>query len=216
MAYVAISGNFMDRVRTKIQYMRNVELKALGEAPIVTCNGNEPFLINAVWGEHAHLMALMPEKWMRQTEDLNVKFAIPGVFTRENEPKYQEINIKLTNALKLPPVFQHYDHKVVPNDEPVLAQAVDYAIKSDEIFTRWKQVAEKITDFLHNCKSANEAVKLWPDIKTYFDKDDVERLEAKAERAGQSASNAAEILKGIDTNQVMSAAVIARLSGAQV
>jgi hypothetical protein len=97
-----------------------------------------------------------------------------------------------------------------------MASILDYAFKLNEIDTRWEIVRHKVTEFLRACKSANEAIKLWPDVKTYFDVEDVKRLEVKHGRLGNKDSAAAEALAGIDTSEIMSAAVIARLSGAQV
>jgi len=49
-----------------------------------------------------------------------------------------------------------------------------------------------------------------------LDVSDVQRLEIKNVRSGSKDSAAAEALAGIDTGEIMSVAVIARLSGAQV
>lgn len=216
MAYVAISGDFMTRVKNKIEKMTQSELNTIGEEPSIQCNGGEPFVIQTLWGEHANLRNDIPSNWCSSTEELRIKFNIPEHFTAKGEPIQYHSKVKFLSPAKTPPRFSNYESNEVPNTEPILMHLVEWAGKRQEIINRWKEVQDKIRTFLHSCKSANEAVKLWPDIKAYFDPSDVQRLELKAVRAGSEGSDAAKVLAGIDTGEVMSAAVIARLSGAQV
>lgn len=217
MAYVAISGDFLTRVKSKIEKMTRAELATIGEEPKPTCSGHEPFIVNAMWtAEHAHFKDKIPTEWCGRTERLNIKFEIPGQLKADGKPHLWHSDIKFTSDIKTPPRFSSYDSHPVPNNEPMLATLVDWVIKQQEIVNRWKAVETKIFEFLHSCKSANEAVKLWPDVKTYFDAGDVARLETKQARSGSDNSSAAQVLAGIDTSEVMSAAVIARLSGAQM
>lgn len=215
MAYVAISGDFSARVEGKINKMLNAELTTIGEEPVVHCTGQEPFIINAIWGEHAQLKDVVPDEWCGKRDGLNVRFPIPDQVNDRGNPVHYSFKLEFANDIKVPPNFNYYDSKDIPNNEPLLAALVGWAIKWQEIIARWAAVQNKITEFLEECKSANEAVKLWPDIKMYFNAHDVARLEAKHGRS-ETQSKAAEILAGINTDEVMSAAVIARLSGAQV
>lgn len=216
MAYVAISGDFMTRVNNKINNMARAELSTIGEEPKPVLSGHEPFVTEAMWGNHAHFKESMPTDWCGRTERLNAKFEIPNQFKADGNPFVYHTTLRFTNDdIKTPPRFNFYDNLNVPNTEHTLSQLVEWVSKHHEITMRWKAVTDKITEFLHSCKSANEAVKLWPDVKTYFDAGDIARLETKHGRT-ETKSAAADVLAGIDTSEVMSAAVIARLSGAQV
>ena len=215
MAYVAISGDFIDRVERKIQTMLRAELATIGEEPKPVVSGHEPFVTKAVWGDHAHFKEILPVEWCNHQESLRIKFAVPGQLNKKGDPLEYNTSISFTKSVKFPPRFASYDNQAVPNTEPILAELVEWSIKMYEIRGRWDAVEDKIKEFLHSCKSANEAVKLWPDVKMYFDAGDIKRLEVKNSRS-ESTSDAAKVLAGIDTGEVMSAAVIARLSGAQV
>jgi hypothetical protein len=219
MAFVAISRDFMHRVTSKIENMRRAEVKTLGEnRPELALNPADPFYMQTIWGEHASLYSQMPKEWVGHQENIRLKFRIPGATRSVEHRNWFEFRAVSTNkdGFPVPPRFASYDEKECDSSNPLLASIVDYAVKLNEIDTRWEVVQQKVTEFLHACKSANEAVKLWPDVKVYFDKNDIDRLETKAARAGSKDSAAAEALAGIDTGEIMGAAVIARLSGAQV
>jgi hypothetical protein len=62
------------------------------------------------------------------------------------------------------------------------------------------------------CKSLNEALKLWPDVRIYIPKEFLERVERKVERTTNSGG--AEAIKKVDTDAAVSAAAIARMMGA--
>jgi len=59
-------------------------------------------------------------------------------------------------------------------------------------------------------------LKLWPDLKLYIPNEFIARVERKAAKAEKSESSAASILAGINTEEIHAAAVIARMSGANV
>jgi len=219
MAFVAISRDFMQRVNSKIEQMRRAEVRTLGEnRPDLALNPADPFYMQTIWGEHAHLHAQMPKAWISHQEQIRLKFKIPGAARIKEHLNWFEFRAVSTSqdGFPTPPRFSSYEEKECDPNNPLLASILDYAVKLNEIDSRWETVQLKVYQFLQACKSANEAVKLWPDIKTYFDKGDIDRLETKAVRAGSKDSAAAEALASIDTSEIMSAAVIARLSGAQV
>lgn len=219
MAFVAISRDFMTRVNSKIEQMRRAEIKTLGEdRPQLALHTTDPFYMQTVWGEHAHLQTQMPKDWLSYQETVRLKFKIPGATRAKEHNNWFDFRAVCTSkdGFPIPPRFSSYDEKECDPHNPLMASILDYALKLNEIDSRWETVQNKVTQFLYACKSANEAVKLWPDVAIYFDKDDVERLEKKATRAGASESSAAQALAGIDTGEIVGAAVIARLSGAQV
>jgi hypothetical protein len=219
MAFVGISRDFMLRVNQKIESMRRAEIKALGEnRPDLALNPNDPFYMQTIWKEHAHLYPQMPQDWINRQENIRFKFKIPGAARIKEHHNWFEFRAVSTtqDGFPTPPRFTSYEEKECDPHHPMMAGILDYALKLNEIDTRWETVQTKVVAFLHACKSANEAIKLWPDVKVYFDADDVKRLEVKAERSGSKDSAAAAALAGIDTGEIMSAAVIARLSGASV
>ena len=219
MAFVGISRDFMQRVTSKIEKMRRAELKTLGdEKPRLHIHNTDPFFMNTYWGAHAPLYMQMPKDWVSHNETAYLKFRIPGA-TREREmDNWFDFHAKPTGSegFPIPPRQSTYEARECDPTNPIMAEIVDYAVKMNEIDTRWEVVAKKVIGFLQACKSANEAIKLWPDVKIYFEAGDIERLEVKNVRAGSKESAAAVALADIDTGEIMSAAVIARMSGAQV
>lgn len=219
MAFVGISRDFMMRVDNKIEHMRRAEIKTLGETrPELALHSTDPFYMQSVWGEHAHLHAQMPKDWISHHEGVRFKFKIPGADRAKEHHNWFDFRATCTSkdGFPIPPRYSTYEEKECDPNNPIMASILDYALKLNEIDTRWEVVKQKVTDFLRACKSANEAIKLWPDVKVYFDSEDIKRLEVKSVRSGGKDSAAAEALAGINTGEIMGAAVIARLSGAQV
>jgi len=218
MAFVGISRDFMARVNRKIDNMHGAELKTLGgEKPKLHIAATDPFYMQTIWGEHVALYKLMPAEWIGITETIGMKFRIPDATrVRDMDNWFEFRAVSTGQGFPVPPRTSMYDSKECDPNNPVMAEILDYAVKQNEIAQRWETVKAKVTQFLEACKSANEAVKLWPEVTTYFDAEDLRRLEAKTTRAGSKDSAAAEALANIDTGEIMSAAVIARLSGAQV
>jgi hypothetical protein len=219
MAFVAISKDFMSRVETKINNMCKAELRTLGDKPVLALNPSDPFFINTVWKEHAHLYPLIPREWVRKHEEVQMRFKVPETnFTDEskNHFNFKAVTTGTNQEFSFPPNYGYYETVICDPYSPVMSSIFEYAVKYKEIEQRWDTVNTKVVQFLRACKSANEAIKLWPDVKTYFDTEDVKRLDIKVVRSGSKDSAAAAALANIDTNEMMSAAVIARLSGAQV
>ena len=219
MAFVAISKDFMSRVETKISNMCRAELKTLGDKPDLALNPSDPFFISTVWKEHAHLYPMMPREWLSKHPEVSLKFKVPDANFTDESRNHFGFKAKTTGAnqeFSFPPSHSYYNTIVCDPYSPIMSSILEYAVKYKEIEQRWETVDNKVVQFLRACKSANEAIKLWPDVKTYFDSEDVKRLDIKVVRSGSKDSAAAAALANIDTNEMMSAAVIARLSGAQV
>lgn len=218
MAFVGISRDFMARVNQKIDSMHGAELKTLGqEKPKLHIAPTDPFYMQTLWGVHTPLFKQIPTDWISYQESMSFKFRIPDAARAREQDNWFTFRVASTGSgFPVPPRTSMYDDKECDPNNPVMAEILDYAIKQNEIAVRWETVKNKVTTFLHACKSANEAIKLWPEVKTYFHSEDIARLDVKTTRAGSKDSAAAEALAGIDTGEIMSAAVIARLSGAQV
>lgn len=216
MAFVGISKDFLERVGSKITKMQQAETKSIGEVPTVSITDREPWVLQALWGEHIHLFKQMPEKWINKVEEVRMKVEINNPDLTDKQDKYFNFRVKAPSHTYAPPKFDWYAEVEVSANCPQIATIVEYATKFKEIQVRWAKVRVQVISFLHSCKSANEAVKLWPDVKMYFDQHDIERLETKTIRSGTAESEAAKKLAELDTTSLTSAAVIARMSGAQV
>jgi hypothetical protein len=78
------------------------------------------------------------------------------------------------------------------------------------INARWAKIETDITEFLDKCKSLNEAVKLFPGVRMYIHREDIERLDRKLERPTQRA----KIVEDVDTEGLTAAAIAAKLAAA--
>ena len=216
MAFVGISKDFMERVKVKIHNMHQAEIKTLGEVPTVSITDREPWVLKSLWGDHVHLIDQMPENWMQKLQEVRLKVEIDNPNLLDKSDRQFSFKVNPPSKIVAPPNFNWYEETSAPADCPQIAHVVEYATKFKEIQVRWANVLGQVTEFLHSCKSANEAVKLWPDIKMYFDQHDVQRLEVKTVRSGTAESEGAKKLAELDTSSLTSAAIIARMSGATV
>jgi hypothetical protein len=219
MAHVAISKDFLNRVDNKIDNMVRAELNTLGNEPVVTLNPESPVALKAIWGEHLHLRDLMPKDWKGTNNSLRLMFNTKQVkLTDETVPISFAFYAKPSSGeFEFPPNGYWNSTKYIhPDDmtDPALQQIIAYGEAKAEIEARWDLVRTKVVTFFKSCKSMGEAVKLWPDCKVYIDSDDIERFERKVVKTASQDSEAAKVLAGMDTDGLMGAAVVARLSGA--
>lgn len=204
MAYVAISNELQSAVRDGIRAMHRKELAAVGEVPCL--EGTEPFVEKALWGKYAHLKPMMPAEWKKKANSITMRITFP-------EGAWQEY-VSLKAPQEAPPTYNTYDQpKVIfSHDDPTLTSFVSVITNRQDAHKRWKGVEEQVMQFLTNCRSLNEGLKLWPDLRMYVPKQYLDRVERKVERSKDESNAAREALKNIDTNQVVAAAVIARIS----
>jgi len=217
MAFVGISANLTSAVRNQIHTMRNAELNAtIGETTSripITVTGNERWFIEKVWLNKLNLLSEIPSEWLAKFEAVDFHFSGPDF----------KLDCRAEGNFKLPPIYRGSYPDVyvtfnVGDDMPVdiINEHIIKAKQRSEILQRWEKVAKQVYDFLDNCKSLNEALKLWPDLKLYIPNEFIARVERKAAKAEKSESSAASILAGINTEEIHAAAVIARMSGANV
>jgi hypothetical protein len=216
MAFVGITDQMCHEVRRKIRSMQNAEFDQLGDSPLesIQLAGDEPWLMEKAWQGRTDLINTLPQDWLRNPEGMvdfnihcgevtlgsvrvrSIKFPLPPMYGGN----YPTVNITFTEE-NLPETFNGLK---------------DYRTKRAEVEERWEKVQKAVRSFLENCKSLNEAVKLWPDLRVYIPQDYIARLDKKSERKAKEESNAAAILASIDTNEIQAAAVIARMSGAKL
>jgi hypothetical protein len=222
MAYVGISQGLITEVKNKISIMHQKEQSALGASPTeaIQLKGDEPWFIEQIWQGHHHLKTVVPESWLVKAKKLTIKFQIKRAessfgFSRKFE---------FADPITLPPTCRAYygDVEATVSFEadqalaPEFQAVVDYHKQATDASVRWKKVMESVTTFLNKCKSLNEALKLWPDLRVYIPSEFLQRVDKKPEKRDPAQSLAAEMLNTIDVNEVQAAAVIARLSGAQI
>jgi hypothetical protein len=211
MAHVGISQNLIARTQDKIKQMRVAEEKVLGEEPKLHFHSTDPYLLKIVWMEHVNLRTVIPDEWKGMTQRVPVKIK----FDDGSEPFRSQLYVTTNNNMETPPNYSYYGstERFAHASDPQLAELVEYIRKYREISQRWDKVHKQVTNFLSSCKSLNEAVKVWEDVKLYIDQDDLDRLETRREKAAKTNA-ASDFLATMNTDELVGAAVIARLSGA--
>jgi hypothetical protein len=204
MAYVAISGELIDRVKHKTQEMSRKELKTIGDVPNTGFNPNSKFIEDMTWKEHVHLKSILPEEFTKQLSRVDVLFLHNG--------RKQRTHLDFLVIGNFPPKLETYYPFEPDWEAPELSTLRAWFISKTEMEIRWSETEEKIVNFLRSCKSLNEAVKLWPDVALYVMESDIERMGVKREKVKES--KALEALKELDTDALVSNVVIARMSGA--
>ena len=222
MAYVAISNGLLNDVRSQIEKMKERE-----RATVKPPANNEQFVakddetvMKLLWGEHLHLKDQMPEKWKTHTRKVTMSYRVQSehdynnaFFTyacnsdegfeipRSEQASYYGVDVKFETEEQCP---------------PIMAASIEYTKQVTDIDSRWKKVREDVLNFLNNCKSLNEAVKLWPQFKMYVHKHYIDRMEKNSPSAKKSAEENAALkaLQSIDTDFVVAAAVGARMAQA--
>jgi hypothetical protein len=214
MAYVAISTSLMNEVESKINRMKEADANLI-QKPIdeVTYQTLPNDLEQLLWGSHYHLKDVIPDDW----KVYNKEFRANTRFLHDGTELKSMVAIKTAMNTAAPPKTSTYTaHFDIPADHPIIAEVVQRDIAYYENNKKWKAIRSQIRDFLNNCKSLNEAVKLWPDVRIYIPNSYMERMLAKSERTAEKISKASEFLKQIDTDNAVAAAVGARMAGAKV
>jgi hypothetical protein len=214
MAYVAISNQLMDEVRSKIMRMKDAERNSVPEVNAQLSYQTIPLQYEQLlWGEHYDLKDKLPSAWKRELNELC------GTAEYMHGERMCKSRLYLKAAIKIsaPPDASSYTaHFIMPADHPDMAPIVERDKQYADIESKWTTLHNKIRDFLNNCKSLNEAVKLWPDVRVYIPDTYMKRMLAKSERTAEKISKASEFLKQIDTDHAIAAAVSARMAGAKV
>lgn len=204
--YVAISDKFLHDVEREIRNMGQKESAAVDAHHVLPeLTGSEEFLLRQVWKKHLHLKDVIPRDWSASVYDLSLEIVTP-------DGKNWRISHRLAGELLLPPKLSAYGLTLKitasdPGSEPFIA----YAEACLEVQQRWGKVHAEIIAFLKKCKSLNEALKLWPQIEAYIPDIYMQKANGKRE-ATKSESKAAEAVKDLDTEGLMAAAVISRMS----
>jgi hypothetical protein len=204
MAYVAISKELESAVLDGIRAMSRKEFATIGEVPKL--KGTEPFVEAALWGAHVHLKGQIPAEWKRRADRVVL------------EVKFPEYTFRWTSFLEAqqeaPPMFDLYSppQVSVAYDNPEVAHIATVVSNQRDAQNRWSAVEKQVLQFLRNCKSLNEGLKLWPDLRMYIPPSYLKRVERKVERSKSESNAAVDALKSMNTEEIVAAAVIARMS----
>lgn len=208
MSYVAISGQLLRDVETKIDGMRIAEWLTI--APCDNkIDGSEPQLVALVWGQNLHLKDIIPPDWAvpMVSDSFIVHYGQPG-------EKKKDLAVTCDPPLAYPPDQSRHKTFVIGATFPGFAHIRARMAAEDEVSERWDKVKEQIMTFLKSAKSLNEAFKLWPQIEMYIPGEAMSRVREK-KVVDKEPSKAMETLGQLDTDQLTAAAVIARISAGQ-
>jgi len=222
MATVYITKELITRVQSVIEKMRMAERAS--DLPNIdkNCSVDASQLYNiGCWGaEHVHLKDIIPKNWMQEITEANV--SVRGTLEDGSEIKTSIRFTGMTMAYQRP-ATDYWNRstseltldqlRALPEDMPgraELLQRWDDAVLEFALIARWKKVSDDISNFLKKCKSLNEAVKLFPGVRMYIDRVDVERLDRKIERQSQRK----QIVESVDTEGLTAAAIAAKLAQA--
>lgn len=213
MAYVAISERLRDDVRMGIRSKQQQELALIPKPAMHLVQPDDPRVIERFWGEYAHLRDVVPKEWCSKVENLQFTTKYERVPGDPDSTDTMNVSVGIVGGYHLgaPKCDTYYPRVTVPADAPEVAEYVAVAQQQFAISTRWNKVATDVMNFLTSCKSLNEALKLWPDVRIYIPQSYIDKAEEKTVKAKAAESKAMEILKQIDTDHAVSSAVMVRL-----
>jgi hypothetical protein len=211
--YVAISQKLKDHVVHSIDRLRDSEM-ATTKVDVPRIDPNSTFGMQLIWQSAVGIADKVPQAWLRQQDSMGLEAML---VPEEGAPFRHTCRVSMTKEVGMPPDTGGYgSYRKLTQEEakaPELAEYFAAMIASHEIKQRWDKIRLQVLNFLDECKSLNEALKLWPQLNMYVPKDYLDRVAEKAE-AKPKESRAADALKNLDTNLAVSSAVIARMSGA--
>lgn len=215
MAFVGISNKLMDDVFHVIDRMSDAEIKSVKQDIEYRVTTENDWFVTQAWGANLHLRDQIPKEWM-QTDRHSACFYVD--LDVHDRCRF-EVSMPSEAVQWFPPKYSSYEAFAISEHAEGIPETVRQMIENRRVImdirSRWKGINDQVRTFLKNCKSLNEAIKLWPDLEHYIPKEYIERTLEKRS-AQKTISKAAEILGTIDTQAVKASAVIARMAGATV
>lgn len=214
MAYVAISQGLREDVRRKINSLKATELNTI---PANEDRQNVSFItddhLKLVWGQHYHLMAATPNEWMKPIQRVELKSQKTFQYGDRSVTINATRTLEFNPEIKAPPNSDRYGFSVtVSSDHPDMMPLLEAGRLRAEVNSKWEKIRDQVMTFLVSCKSLNEGLKLWPDLRIYIPQNYLDRVETKVVREKSSA--ALDALKNLDTDLAVSSAVTARFMSA--
>lgn len=213
MAYVAISERLRDDVRMSIRSKQSQELALIPKPSLPTIQPDDPRVIERFWGEHAHLRTQIPLEWCSKIDSLQFTTTYEQVPGDPESTNNMNVSVSIVGGVirGAPKCDTYYPRIAVPADAPEVVDHVATAQQQYAVMTKWNKVGTDVMNFLTSCKSLNEALKLWPDVRIYIPQSYIDKAEEKTVKAKAAESKAMEILKQIDTDHAVSSAVMVRI-----
>lgn len=227
MAYAAITETLKGRVKQKILALSDAEYESTVKPDTITAKISVDAIVradatDALWDREP--VADLRERLKPYDKQGNIKLNIYSDAGDTPESASKLVAVVHVKDIPLPcflvEVGGYYSQKDIEvtmfvGHNPLFGQLQEAVAAKKELDERWKKVRMQVIAFLDNCKSANEAVKLWPDVARYFDEETVKKLNTKSEKA-QRTTNALDALKALDMDAVETSTVLARMAGAKI
>lgn len=223
MATVIITKDLRDRVAAKINVMRNAELKADCPQHETTLNLDISEMFNKLaWEGQEHLIKVIPEKWLKKTKDVSLTLCVT---VDDGGAVSHRINVSGLSNAWCKPNPDYYGNDRLSLSETTLLEFADETLgkaellermqlvkQVHEIDKRWQKVASDVDSFLKKCKSLNEGVKLFPNIRAYIGAKDLERLDVKPPPKAERQ----DIVADLDTEALTASAMAFKLMGQKI
>jgi hypothetical protein len=220
MAYVKMTGEFKDRVRGRINRMKDKELEQYqihdikaGSALAIEVSAT---VVDNAWGDYLDLKDKMPLKWC-----VNNMGHTTVEFLDSNGSRVHRTNMDL-DGLKFPPTTSRYgSYPKVSVDQcgkvvkDWLAGIATAETNIQVVEEKFNTIRTQIQNFMLKHTSLNTAVKELPELEMYVHEDDMERLRRKVVKYASAPSAVEEADEGIgvDAGLLASTAIAARISG---
>ena len=221
MSYVSISRDLTQEVGTFIRNLANHELNSMDSLDRIREDAmkDESFrqmLDDVLWGEYIDIKPRLEKFSTKARLDLSLactRTVGDGTFdTFTTELRIDNVPVPLTRKNNS---YGYLDLAIDTGLHPLLIEARDLAVLRRECSKRWEKVQDQVLKFLGSCKSLNEAIKLWPDVRRYIPTDYLKRVDTKVEKT-KTKSAGADALAGVDMDMVNTSLVLARMAGASL
>lgn len=218
MATVKITQDLLTRTRRKVEHMRDTEIASL----VPSFGKRETIDVSHIyhlctWGEeNIPLVNQIPQDWLLPADDADFR-----VECDEFEDPIRLTVQGLTRAFRRPTTDRWGNDSVAKCTESFLRGLPSHMTGLHDLLNnlegaktvqglvqKWQKVAIDVEDFLSKCSTLNEAIKLFPNIRMYTHKDDLERHDRKLEKSVKRK----EIVENLDMDSLTAAAVASRLS----
>lgn len=218
MAQVAISKGVLESVGNNLLRFKMKELDQLhNPMDELSFSGNEPFIQEHMWEGRLDLQSLLPQSWLyKGKREVGFQFNCTDMVSKI---EWYETDARIEIDFTTHPIPRHMSEgrQIIRVSPEVSAQygmdkLIKYKADREAIVERYSKVKEDVMTFLNKCKSLNEALKLWPTIAAYVDKDYVEKVNEVKPKGERRISEAMDALAKIDVDAVQATAVAARLA----
>lgn len=228
MAYASITAELKSNVNAKITGLKYSELGTMTDPDgisekIVNNTEIRDHVVNLLWDKTEPDLRERLEKYNKEAS-IRFQVQVPVEFRKEGT--YSLTREYLIPTAKIVPCMTalhngygarvHETYEVDFYISPLFADHAEAYKNRLECVNRWDAVATQVIKFLESCKSANEAIKLWPDVARYLPQATLDKINHKAEKQVKGASAALAALQGIDMDAVNTSTVLARMAGAKI